>query len=111
MRESRISARISADNRVSKIGLVLSGGGGKGPYQLGAIRALTEAGVDFSVVAGTSTGAINGALFLACGVEKAEELWTQSASYRLFVPTFKGLGAALLRAYGLTSLMCLSLLS
>ncbi len=42
-----------------KIGLVLSGGGAKGAYQIGMLRALEEAGLkkEQLVMAGTSIGA------------------------------------------------------
>ena len=43
-------------------GLVFDGGGARGAYQIGAWRALSEAGVKISAVAGTSVGALNGAL-------------------------------------------------
>ena len=43
-------------------GLVLDGGGARGAYQIGAWKALKEAGVKISAVAGTSVGALNGAL-------------------------------------------------
>ena len=42
--------------------LVLEGGGAKGAYQIGAWKALKEAGVKINAVAGTSVGALNGAL-------------------------------------------------
>ena len=56
-------------------GLVLEGGGAKGAYQIGAWKALKEAGVKIKGVAGTSVGALNGALVCMDDVEKAEELW------------------------------------
>jgi predicted acylesterase/phospholipase RssA len=47
-----------------KLALVLSGGGGKGAYQAGAMLALFDCGLrNFGVIAGTSVGALNGALF------------------------------------------------
>lgn len=45
-----------------KTGLVLSGGGARGIAHLGAIKALQEAGFTFDHIAGTSAGAIAGAL-------------------------------------------------
>ena len=56
-------------------GLVLEGGGAKGAYQIGAWKALKEAGVKIKGVAGTSVGALNGALVCMDDVDKAEELW------------------------------------
>ena len=43
-------------------GLVLEGGGARGAYQVGAWKALWEAGVKIKGMAGTSVGALNGAL-------------------------------------------------
>lgn len=45
------------------IGVVLSGGGIRGVAHLGALKALSEAGVKFCRITGTSAGAIVGALF------------------------------------------------
>ena len=58
-------------------GLVLEGGGARGAYQIGAWKALVEAGVKFNAVAGTSVGALNGALVCMGDVEKAEKLWSE----------------------------------
>ena len=48
-------------------GLVLDGGGARGAYQIGAWKALREAGVKIEAVAGTSVGALNGALICFIG--------------------------------------------
>lgn len=56
-------------------GLVLEGGGAKGAYQIGAWKALKEAGVKIRGVAGTSVGALNGALICMDDLEQAEKLW------------------------------------
>ena len=45
-------------------GLVLAGGGTKGAYQVGVWKALQELGINIKAIAGTSIGALNGALFL-----------------------------------------------
>lgn len=58
-------------------GLVLDGGGARGAYQIGAWKALSEAGVKISAVAGTSVGALNGALICMGDVEKAEHVWEE----------------------------------
>lgn len=58
-----------------KIGLVLEGGGGKGAYEVGALKAFREFGIEFDVISGTSIGAIN-ALFMALAdVEQLESFW------------------------------------
>lgn len=59
-----------------KYGLVLAGGGGKGAYQIGAYKALREMGIELEAVAGTSVGALNGALIAQGSFDKALELWS-----------------------------------
>ena len=66
------------------LGLVLSGGGAKGAYQAGVLRALTEEGVAATHVAGASIGALNGALVAAAptqqaAVEHLQQLWNALA--------------------------------
>ncbi len=56
-----------------KIGLVLSGGGARGIAHLGIIKALQEMGLGFDQIAGTSAGAITGAL-IAQGYTPDESL-------------------------------------
>lgn len=56
-------------------GLVFDGGGARGAYQIGAWKALREAGVKLNAVAGTSVGALNGALVCMGDMEKAEDIW------------------------------------
>ena len=58
-------------------GLVFDGGGARGAYQIGAWKALVEAGVKINAVAGTSVGALNGALVCMGEVEKAEDIWSK----------------------------------
>lgn len=60
-------------------GLVLSGGGAKGAYQIGVWKAMKELHMESWIagISGASIGSLNGALF-ACGdYEKAEEVWEQ----------------------------------
>ncbi len=45
-------------------GLVLSGGGTRGAFQVGVWKALKELEINVKAIAGTSIGALNGALFL-----------------------------------------------
>lgn len=61
-------------------GIVLEGGGAKGAYQIGAWRALREAGVKIKGAAGTSVGALNGALICMDDFNKAEHIW-ENISY------------------------------
>ncbi len=74
-----ISRRVMQTN-ISKIGLVLSGGGAKGAYQVGIVRFLAEAGINIQAVSGASIGALNGAIIanaknLNEASEQLEHLW------------------------------------
>lgn len=55
---------------------MLSGGGAKGAFEAGVVAALEDAGVDPTVVCGTSAGAVNAAA-VACGIPVARllDLW------------------------------------
>ncbi len=79
----------------NKVGLVLEGGGAKGAYHLGAYKALMEMGYQFSGVAGTSIGALNGALIAQGDWKKAWDLWYNSsnhAAYGIDENAFKSIG-------------------
>ncbi len=55
--------------------IALEGGGAKGAYEIGALRALKEREISISAVAGTSIGAMNGAMIVMDAMEEAEDLW------------------------------------
>ena len=57
------------------LGLALEGGGAKGAFHIGAVKALLENGYEFDGVVGTSIGAFNGALISQGDFEKAYDLW------------------------------------
>ncbi|MDY3205568.1 MAG: patatin-like phospholipase family protein [Arcobacter sp.] len=48
-----------------KLGVVLSGGGAKGAYEAGFLKALSEFNIQPNAIAGTSIGALNGAVYSA----------------------------------------------
>jgi NTE family protein len=50
-------------NKDTKVGLVLSGGGAKGLAHIGALKVIEDSGVKIDYIAGTSMGAIVGALY------------------------------------------------
>lgn len=58
-----------------KYSLVLSGGGSKGAYEAGAIKALRELEIDFDIVTGTSIGAFNGLLVAQQDYQALYHLW------------------------------------
>ncbi|MCI6272183.1 MAG: patatin-like phospholipase family protein [Erysipelotrichaceae bacterium] len=55
--------------------LVLAGGGSKGAYQIGAIKALKKLGYNFDIVTGTSIGALNGCMVAQGDYEELYKLW------------------------------------
>lgn len=56
-------------------GLVLEGGGAKGAYHIGALKALKELNIEIKAVAGTSIGAMNGAMFVQNKLDVAYDYW------------------------------------
>lgn len=67
-----------------KLGLVLEGGGVKGAYQVGALKALYESGVDFDGIAGTSIGALNGCILLQGGYALLSRIWDEVTTCTVF---------------------------
>lgn len=66
----------SLDLRTWRIGLVLSGGGAKGAYHIGCLKALRAKGLDrFDAVAGSSVGAINAVIVGSGRLDAAERAW------------------------------------
>ena len=68
------------------IGLALGGGSARGWAHIGIIRALTEAGIEPSIVTGCSIGSIVGASYVAGNLQRLED-WVGSLS-RLDVARF-----------------------
>ena len=65
-------------------GLVLEGGGAKGAYHVGAYKAIRELNIEIGGIAGTSIGAINGAMMVQGDYDLLEKLWYSINSYELF---------------------------
>ncbi|MFE7541653.1 patatin-like phospholipase family protein [Streptomyces platensis] len=68
-----------------RIGLVLAGGGAKGAYELGVLDYMAEMGAQVSAIAGTSIGALNGAVLASKesffhGVEQLARFWERFAT-------------------------------
>jgi len=58
-----------------RIGLALGGGGAKGFFHIGVLKALTSLGIKIHSISGTSIGALIGALYaLHLDAEKVEEV-------------------------------------
>jgi predicted acylesterase/phospholipase RssA len=55
--------------------LVLAGGGAKGAYAFGCLRAFRRCGIHFDAVAGTSVGALNALIWSAKAFKEGRRLW------------------------------------
>lgn len=62
---------------MNKIGLCFAGGGARGAYQIGAVKALEEMGIfqHVSVFSGTSIGAVNACMVATKSIDEIYELW------------------------------------
>lgn len=60
-----------------KIGLVFSGGGGKGAFEIGTWKALKRLGIDkkIQVISGNSIGSLNAVMFMAGELEMSLKMW------------------------------------
>ena len=65
--------------------LVLSGGGGKGSYEVGVWKALNEYGIaqKVTVISGTSVGGLNEGLFAVAPVYRIEDIWLNEVPMEL----------------------------
>ncbi len=87
-----------------KTGFVISGGGARGVSHLGVLKALTEHDIRPDIIAGTSSGAIAGALFSrGFSPEEILEIVVETNFIRHFRPSFGGNG--LLRLNNLESFL------
>ncbi len=102
-----------------KTGLVLSGGGARGAYQVGVLKAVADlhpkrASNPFSIITGTSAGAINAVALAASannfrlGVKKVERIWSnlelehviESSGFQLMGNALKVSASLLYRGVG-----------
>ncbi|MEM8987013.1 MAG: patatin-like phospholipase family protein [Pseudomonadota bacterium] len=73
--------------RRAKIGLALGGGVARGWAHIGAVRALSRAGIEPDIICGTSVGALVGGCYLA-GRLDALETWARSLTKRRMLGYF-----------------------
>lgn len=89
-------ARLADVSTPTRISLALGGGGARGYAHIGVLRALTEHGYEVAGIAGTSMGAMIGALHAAGRLDEYTE-WvttlTQRDVFRLLDPTLRSPGA------------------
>jgi len=69
---SLIASETPRDKK-SPIALALGGGAARGWAHIGVLRALDEAGIEISMIAGTSIGALVGGCYLAGKLDQLEE--------------------------------------
>ena len=69
---------------MKKNAFVLSGGGSRGAYELGVWQALRELGIPIHIAAGTSVGALNGAMVAQDDFEGAVRLWNELETHMVF---------------------------
>ena len=83
---------VSTLLRGRRAGIVLSGGGAKGAYQIGMFRALEEMGLDQAQLelSGTSIGALNALLYAACGIGAMRELMAEMRRFLCPDPQHRG---------------------
>lgn len=65
-------------------GIVLEGGGARGAYHIGAVKAILEKGYNITGVTGTSIGSVNGAMIAQGDFDTAYTLWQNIKYTTLF---------------------------
>jgi NTE family protein len=80
----RVQPHVAVEHRrlpFECVALVLQGGGALGAYQAGVYEALAEAAIHPDWIAGTSIGAVNGAIIAGnppnSRIDRLREFWTQ----------------------------------
>jgi predicted acylesterase/phospholipase RssA len=83
------TAAGSGSNFVAKRrGLVLAGGGAKGAYSFGCLKAFKEHGIEFDAVAGTSVGALNAVVWASGKLSEGEKLWRNISFENVYPVSF-----------------------
>jgi len=95
---------------MAKIALYLAGGGARGSYQAGVLKAISHIlqvkTLPFTMVSGVSVGSMNAAILaqhaddFALGVEKLETLWRNIHSQQIFNSSNYALGKSVMRNLG-----------
>ncbi|MCC3869326.1 patatin-like phospholipase family protein [Terrisporobacter mayombei] len=66
------------------LGVALEGGGARGAFHVGAIKALLEEGYEIDGIVGTSIGAFNAAMVAQGDFKKCFEMWSHVTPQQLF---------------------------
>ena len=67
-----------------KRAIVFEGGGAKGAYEAGAVKALNKKKIFFEGAGGTSIGAINAAFYVVKNFDNLFKLWEKMDSSDIF---------------------------
>jgi NTE family protein len=79
------------DDSRCRVGVALSGGGGRGFALIGALQALEEAGIPIECIAGTSMGALIGALYAGgYSIQEIEQMAAEVDWYKVFMKPMQG---------------------
>jgi NTE family protein len=81
---SSSGAPLSKPQQKTGISLALGGGAARGWAHIGVLRALDEAGIEISMIAGTSIGALVGGCYLAGKLDQLEEFARSLTRRRFF---------------------------
>ncbi len=81
---SSAGASKTSPARKTGISLALGGGCARGWAHIGVLRALDEAGIEVSMIAGTSIGALVGGCYLAGKLDELEEFARSLTKRRIF---------------------------
>lgn len=99
---SLIESYLTEQQRLSQVtsrqyGIVFSGGGMKGPFEIGVWKYLHETGLDTKItgVSGSSVGALNSLLFTQGDYELAERVWLNLTQMDMVQPNAKAVLAIL----------------
>ena len=71
-------------NKEKGLALALEGGGARGAYQIGVVKALYENNVKFKSIVGTSIGAINAAYLVQDSFDEIYNMWSTLSFKDLF---------------------------
>jgi len=97
-----MSQSVPSELPQSKLGLVLTGGGARAAFQVGALRAVSdiiyesERGNPYHIITGTSAGAINATVLAAyarsprLGIKSLQKVWKNFSVEQIFRADFWG---------------------
>ena len=71
------------------LGIALESGGAKGSYHAGVLKAIKDLGIEYSVISGSSIGAVNAALAVQGDIDKLCDFWLNIGFDDIFDPADK----------------------